>query len=128
MNNLFCNNHTKDKKIKLIIYQVGGIVMASIKITKHNFQEEVLESKEPVLLDFWATWCGPCRMVSPTIEEIAKEGTAKVGKINIDEEAELAQKFRIMSIPTLMVIKEGKVSATSIGLKPKKDILRMLKD
>lgn len=102
--------------------------MASIKITKHNFQEEVLESKEPVLLDFWATWCGPCRMVSPTIEEIAKEGTAKVGKINIDEEAELAQKFRIMSIPTLMVIKEGKVSATSIGLKPKKDILRMLKD
>lgn len=102
--------------------------MASIKITKHNFQEEVLESKEPVLLDFWASWCGPCRMVSPTIEEIAKEGAAKVGKINIDEEAELAQKFRIMSIPTLMVIKEGKVSATSIGLKPKKDILRMLKD
>ena len=106
----------------------GGFIMASIKITKNNFEQEVLNSKEPVLLDFWASWCGPCRMVSPTVEEIAKEmkGTAKVGKINIDEESELASKFRIMSIPTLMVIKDGKVSSTAVGVRPKKDILRML--
>lgn len=102
--------------------------MATIKITKNNFEEEVLKAKEPVLLDFWASWCGPCRMVSPTVDEIANEvvGTAKVGKINIDEEFELAQKFRVMSIPTLMVLKEGKVSATAVGVRPKKDILRML--
>ncbi len=102
--------------------------MAAIKITKHNFKKEVLESKEPVLLDFWASWCGPCRMVAPTVEEIADEleGSAKVGKINVDEESELAEMYRVMSIPTLMVLKEGKVSATSVGVKPKKDILRML--
>lgn len=102
--------------------------MAAIKITKNNFEEEVLRSKEPVLLDFWASWCGPCRMVSPTVDEISDEveGTAKVGKVNVDEETELAQMFRVMSIPTLMVLKEGKVSATSVGVKPKKDILRML--
>lgn len=102
--------------------------MATIKITKNNFEQEVLNSKEPVLLDFWASWCGPCRMVAPAVEEISEEveGTAKVGKINIDEESELASKFRVMSIPTLMVIKEGKVSATAIGVRPKKDILKML--
>ena len=102
--------------------------MAAIKITKNNFKQEVLESKEPVLLDFWASWCGPCRMVSPTVEEIADEvaGSAKVGKVNIDEESELAEMFRVMSIPTLMVMKEGKVSATAVGVRPKKDILRML--
>lgn len=102
--------------------------MAIIKITKNNFEKEVLESKEPILLDFWATWCGPCRMVAPTLDEISEEikGTAKVGKINIDEETELASKFRIMSIPTLMVVKDGKVSAQAVGVKPKKEILRML--
>lgn len=102
--------------------------MATIKITKHNFDQEVLNSSEPVLLDFWASWCGPCRMVAPAVEEISVEmaGTAKVGKINIDEESELASQFRVMSIPTLMVIKNGKISATAIGVKPKKEILRML--
>jgi thioredoxin 1 len=101
--------------------------MASIKITKQNFEEEVLLSKEPVLLDFWASWCGPCRMVSPTIEEIAKETEGvKVGKINVDEESELAAKFSVMSIPTLMVLKEGKISATAVGVRPKNDILKML--
>jgi thioredoxin 1 len=101
--------------------------MASVKITKQNFEEEVLNSKEPVLLDFWASWCGPCRMVSPTIEEIAKETEGvKVGKINVDEESELAAKYSIMSIPTIMVLKEGKVSATAIGVRPKNDYLKML--
>ncbi len=101
--------------------------MASVKITKHNFEEEVLNSKEPVLLDFWATWCGPCRMVSPTIEEIAKETEGvKVGKINVDEENELAAKYSIMSIPTIMVLKDGKVSATAVGVRPKNDYLKML--
>ncbi|HHU75256.1 MAG TPA: thioredoxin [Clostridiales bacterium] len=102
--------------------------MAAIKITKHNFEKEVLNSKEPVLLDFWASWCGPCRMVSPTVDEIANEvsGSAKVGKINVDEEAELAAKFKIMSIPTLMVVKDGKISASAVGVRPKKEILRML--
>ncbi len=102
--------------------------MATIKITKHNFEQEVLKSKEPILLDFWATWCGPCRMVAPTLDEISNEveGVAKVGKINIDEESELAQQFKVMSIPTLMVVKEGKISAQAVGVRPKKDILRML--
>jgi len=101
----------------------------SVKITKNNFEEEVLKSDKPVLLDFWASWCGPCRMVSPTIEEIAQENEdIKVGKINVDEEAELAAKFKIMSIPTLMVLKEGKVTAMSVGVQPKKDILKMIRD
>ncbi|CRZ35293.1 thioredoxin [Herbinix hemicellulosilytica] len=101
--------------------------MASIKITKNNFEEEVLKSDKPVLLDFWAAWCGPCRMVSPAIEEIAMENeNIKVGKVNIDEERELAAQFKIMSIPTLMVLKEGKVAAMAVGARPKKEILKML--
>lgn len=102
--------------------------MATIKITKDNFDSEVLNSKEPVLLDFWASWCGPCRMVAPTLEQISEEmeGSAKVGKINVDEETELASQFRVMSIPTLMVVKDGKVSATAVGVRPKHDIVRML--
>jgi thioredoxin 1 len=102
--------------------------MSAIKITKNNFEEEVLNSSQPVLLDFWASWCGPCRMVSPAVEEISEEvkGMAKVGKINIDEESELASSFHVLSIPTLMVIKNGKIAATAVGARQKKDILKML--
>ena len=104
--------------------------MATVKITKNNFEQEVINSKEPVILDFWASWCGPCRMVAPTLDEISSEmeGVAKVGKINVDEETELASQFRIMSIPTLMVVKNGKIAAQAVGVRPKKDILRMLEN
>ncbi|HHT98304.1 MAG TPA: thioredoxin [Clostridiales bacterium] len=102
--------------------------METIKITNNNFEEEVLNSKEPVLLDFWAAWCGPCKMVAPILDEVAKEvsGKAKIGKINIDEESQLASQFRVMSIPTFMVIKDGKVAATSVGMKGKNELLKML--
>ena len=98
--------------------------MAVIKITKDNFDDEVMNSDVPVLIDFWAEWCGPCRMVSPIIDEIAEETTdKKVGKINVDEEPELAQAFGVMSIPTIIVVKDGKVANKAIGAKPKKAIL-----
>ncbi len=101
--------------------------MAALTITKENFEQEVIKSDKPVLLDFWAAWCGPCRMVSPVVEEIAGETTtAKVGKINVDEQPELAQAFRVMSIPTLAVVKDGKVVNTVVGARPKSDILKML--
>ena len=102
--------------------------MAEIQITSQNFEEEVIRSEIPVLVDFWATWCGPCRMLGPIIAEIAEEseGKIKVGKVNVDEEGELAAKFGIMSIPTVMVFKNGKVSATSIGYKPKEAILSLI--
>ncbi|HBV68744.1 MAG TPA: thioredoxin [Clostridiales bacterium] len=101
--------------------------MNSIKITKSNFEQEVLKSDKPVLLDFWATWCMPCKMISPVVEEIAKEvPDIKVGKINIDEQPELASTFNVMSIPTLAVMKEGKIIKTMVGVKPKSSILKML--
>ena len=95
--------------------------MAEIILTENNFEEEVLKSEIPVLVDFWATWCGPCRMLAPTIEKIAKEqsGAIKVGKVDVDEEPELAAKYGIASIPTLMVFKGGQVVKTSIGVIPK---------
>lgn len=101
--------------------------MSTLKITKENFEKEVLNSDKPVLLDFWASWCTPCKMVSPIIEEIAGEVTnAKVGKINIDEQPELAQAFNVMSIPTLAVMKNGKVINTIVGARPKSAILKLL--
>ena len=102
--------------------------MAEITLTKDNFKEEVLDSALPVLVDFWASWCGPCRMIAPTVEEIAKEydGKIKVGKVNVDDEADLASEYDIMYIPTLMVFKGGKVITTSNGVKRKDEILKML--
>ena len=101
--------------------------MSVININKHNFREEVLESEKSVLLDFWAPWCGPCRMVGPVLEQIAEEQSdVKVCKVNIDEEMELANRFRIMSIPTLMVLDKGNVIRQSVGARPKNQILAML--
>jgi len=105
----------------------GGNFMSVIHITKDNFQKEVMESKIPVLLDFWASWCGPCRMVSPVVDEISNETpTIKVGKVNVDEQRELAAAFNIMSIPTLVVIKDGKITNQALGARPKQQILSML--
>ena len=101
--------------------------MSAMNIDKNNFQNEVMNSDKPVLLDFWAPWCGPCRMVVPIVEEIAKgRPDIKVGKINVDEQPELAQQFRVMSIPTLVVMKDGKVVAQAMGARPKQAILAML--
>ena len=101
--------------------------MSAININKTNFQNEVINSKKPVLLDFWASWCGPCRMVSPIVDEIAAERSdLKVGKVNVDEEQELAGQFGVMSIPTLVVMKNGKVTNQAVGVRPKSQILAML--
>ena len=101
--------------------------MAAINITNQNFQKEVMESNQKVLLDFWAPWCGPCRMVVPIVEEIAKERSdIKVGKINVDEESELASRFGIMSIPTLVVMENGRIVNQATGARPKAAILAML--
>ena len=101
--------------------------MSVLHITKNNFQSEVLESDRPVLIDFWASWCGRCRMVAPIIEEIAAENDRfKVGKIDVDAEPELAAQFRIMSIPTLIVMQGGKVVNQAIGARGKDDILCLI--
>jgi len=103
--------------------------MSVLKITKENFEAAVIRSEKPVLLDFWASWCGPCRMVAPVIEEVANEAPGiKVGKINVDEEQELAIQFRVMSIPTLMVLKNGKIVNQSVGALSKAAILEMLQE
>ena len=101
--------------------------MAYINITKTNFEAEVQNSAKPVLLDFWAPWCGPCRMVAPIVEQIAEERSdVTLGKINVDEEMELAVKFGIISIPTLIVMKNGEVANKAVGYMPKAEILKLL--
>ncbi len=101
--------------------------MAEIIITAQNFEQEVLQSDKPVLVDFWASWCGPCRMLAPVIEEIAQEyaEVIKVGKVNVDEEPELAGKYSISSIPTVILFENGKAEKTSLGFVPKQELLDM---
>ncbi len=101
--------------------------MAVLKITRENFEKEVLKSTKPVLLDFYADWCGPCQMMAPAIEEISNEREdIVVGKINVDNEPKLAQMFQVMSIPMFAVVKEGKLTNTSVGYRPKDEILGLL--
>ena len=101
--------------------------MSVININKNNFQEEVMNANQPALVDFWAAWCGPCQMLGPVIEEIAAErNDIKVAKVNVDEQPELASQFQVMSIPTLVVIKDGQIVNKSVGAKPKDQILKML--
>ena len=102
--------------------------MAELKITRENFENEVMKSDIPVLIDFWAPWCGPCRMMGPIIEQLAEEyeGKAKVGKVNVAEEGELSQAFGVMSIPTIVLVKDGKVVKQAVGARPKAEVEAML--
>ena len=102
--------------------------MAELKITRENFENEVMKSDIPVLIDFWAPWCGPCRMMGPIIEQMADEyeGKVKVGKVNVDEEGELSQAFGVMSIPTIVLVKDGKIVKQAVGARPKADVEAML--
>ncbi len=102
--------------------------MSVVTITKENFEAEVLQADKPVLVDFWASWCGPCRMLSPVVDEIAEEESGiKVGKVNVDEQPELAEQFGVSSIPTLIVFRDGKAVQTSVGVRPKAAILQMVR-
>ena len=101
--------------------------MAVITITQEHFAQEVLQSEKPVLLDFWASWCGPCRMLSPIVDEVAEErGDVKVGKVNVDEQPELAGEFGVMRIPTLLVFEQGKLVRQAVGARPKASVLDLL--
>lgn len=125
-----CDKVTEKKFLQLYNETVKTNVrcnMAVINVTIDNFKDEVLNSDKPVLIDFWASWCGPCRMMGPVVDEIAEErDDIKVCKVNVDEERELANLFQISSIPTLAVVKDGNVVNGSVGVRPKKDILRMI--
>lgn len=102
--------------------------MAEITVTNDNFQSEIMDSDLPVLIDFWASWCGPCKMIAPIVEEIAEEydGVIKVGKVNVDEEPFLAAQFGVVSIPTLIVIKDGRQVNSAVGYRTKEDIIKLL--
>ena len=111
-----------------ILSPKGGNLMAEVILTKQNFEAEVLNSDIPVLVDFWASWCGPCMMLSPVIAELAEEleGKVKIGKVNVDEQGELAMQYRVASIPTLLLFRDGKLEKTSVGFMPKNDIIATL--
>ena len=101
--------------------------MAAMKINQENFEQEILQSEKPVLVDFWAPWCGPCRMIAPFLEEIAAEDeSVTIGKINVDDEPELANAFGVMSIPTLVVIKEGKATAMAVGVQTAQQLDKLM--
>lgn len=102
----------------------------AMNLTKENWNKEVLETEQPVLIDFWATWCNPCKMLAPVIDEVAEEakGEFKVGKVNVDEQPEIARQFKVMSIPTLIVMKNGNIVEKSVGVIPKKDIINMVQE
>ena len=102
--------------------------MSSLNVTKNNFKSEVLDSTTPVLVDFWASWCGPCRMLTPVVDQIAQEraGAVKIAKINVDDEPQLAAQFGVMSIPTLVLFRDGQPVSKSVGVRPKQAILGML--
>lgn len=123
-----CGTEADNRDVKKSRLKKGAFIMAELKITAENFENEVLHSEKPVLLDFYADWCGPCKMLAPVLHELAEEkaDSLKVGKINVDEQTELAMRFGVSSIPMLAVIKDGKIVSKSVGYRPKADIAAMI--